>query len=336
MDTLPRRPRTPLRGISSRAWEHPTDRGMLIALRQLRGFDFLVRKLSSGFSERMVRMQLVGSGVRVSERQFRHLHGLLVEVATSLDAPALPELFVRQSPFPNASCVGVDQPMIVVQSGLLDLLDADSLRFVLGHELGHALSGHALYRTLLELLLDLNGLVGAVPVAPWALFGLRHALGEWARKAELSGDRAGLLAVQDVNAAMTALMAMASGGHADQLDVTEFLEQGREYSEPSDLTDSVMKLLLSGSLTHPMTVQRASELRRWSESGQYTTILAGDYPRRADDADAKPSAAAREAAEQYAAQFRESEDAGAKLLRDLGSGVTEAGRRVGDRFRPNR
>ena len=37
----------------------------------------------------------------------------------------------------------MDRPFIVVNSALVDLLDEEELRFVLGHELGHALSGHA-------------------------------------------------------------------------------------------------------------------------------------------------------------------------------------------------
>jgi hypothetical protein len=35
----PARRRIPLTSISSRAWEHPADRGALTALRELRGFD---------------------------------------------------------------------------------------------------------------------------------------------------------------------------------------------------------------------------------------------------------------------------------------------------------
>ena len=36
-DERPMRPRAMLTDISSRAWEHPADRGALVALRQLKG-----------------------------------------------------------------------------------------------------------------------------------------------------------------------------------------------------------------------------------------------------------------------------------------------------------
>ena len=38
--------------------------------------------------------------------------------------------------------------------------------------------------------------------------------------------------------------------------------------------------------SHPVPVARAAQLRRWIDSGEYATILAGEYPRRDTDADA--------------------------------------------------
>ena len=117
-DLHPTRPRTILRGISSRAWEHPADRGALVALRKLQGFDVVVRKLSGLINERMVKMLLLGSAVRVTERQFPVVHRLYVEAATALDVPELPELFVAASPILNASTIGMDAPKIVLNSAL--------------------------------------------------------------------------------------------------------------------------------------------------------------------------------------------------------------------------
>lgn len=332
-DLHPTRPRTILRGISSRAWEHPADRGALVALRKLQGFDVVVRKLSGLINERMVKMLLLGSSVRVSERQFPTVHRLYVEAATTLDVQELPDLFVAASPILNASTIGMDAPTIVLNSALIDLLDEDELRFVLGHELGHALSGHALYQTLLTYLMIAGQTLSSVPFGGVGLFVVRTALGEWARKAELSGDRAGLLATQDVAVAVRVQMKLASGGHLDQLDQTEFLAQAREYENTDDLGDSLMKIFLLDSMTHPMGVVRAAELRRWIDSGQYGAYLAGEYPRRENDKDATISDEAAAAADSYATSFQQSEDAATKLLRDVGQGIGNVGRWIGDQFK---
>ena len=87
--------------------------------------------------------------MKVDERQFPRLNRLLTDVGATLDAAELPEMFVVADPYLNAVTIGMNKPTIVLNSALLDLLDEEELRFIIGHELGHAFSGHAVYQTLL-------------------------------------------------------------------------------------------------------------------------------------------------------------------------------------------
>ncbi len=332
-DKKPARSRVVLTDISSRAWEHPADRGALVALRKLKGFDVVLKTMSGVFRERAWRLTLLGSAVRVDERQFARLNRLLAEAGRSLDCTVLPELYVRADPRLTAQTVGMDRPIIVVSSGLVHLLDDDELRFLIGHELGHAISGHAVYRTLLMRLLGLGGLLNAIPGGAIGVRMVTVGLLEWSRKAELSADRAGLLASQDPTAALRTHMKLASGGELDELDVTSFLQQGAEYDEGGDVRESLMKLSLLQQQEVPYAVVRATELRRWIDTGAYTAILGGAYPRRAEDADASVSAAAQEAAASYSESFDRTQDTLGKLVHDLAGWVGSAGGWLGDRFR---
>lgn len=313
----PARSRVILTDISSRAWEHPADRGALVALRKLKGFDSVLKAVSGLFREPAVRLLHLGTAIRVDERQFSTLHFLLQDVGRVLDVAELPEVFVTSNPVPGALTIGMNKPFIVINSGLVDLLDEDELRFVVAHELGHAVSGHAIYQTLLQRLLSLTGVLYAVPLGGLGVRAIIAALYEWSRKAELSADRAGLLATQDPATAFRVHMKLASGGHLDDLDTTSFFAQGREYLESKDLRDSVLKLLLIERASHPFAVVRAAELRQWVDSGEYTRYLTGSYPRRDDDADAKVTDAAREAADGYSAAFAQSQDTLGKLVHDI-------------------
>ncbi|HVQ94351.1 MAG TPA: M48 family metallopeptidase [Mycobacteriales bacterium] len=307
--------------LSSRAYEHPADRSALVALRRLSGFDVVLRRLSGLLGERRLRLLYLASAVRVGETQFAGLDRIYADAVRTLDLPSRPELYVAQRPVPQAMTLGLDVPFIVVTTGLLDLLDDDELRFVLGHELGHALSGHAVYQTMLISLLRLSASVGWLPIGYLGLRALIAALREWSRKAELSGDRAGLLAGQDPDAALRTHMKLAGGARLDEMDTEAFLAQGREYDAAGDLRDGVLKLLNLEQQTHPFAVNRAVELRRWIDGGGYDQVLSGDYPRRADDSGTSVGDEVRAAARSYKESMDASADPLVGLLRDLGGGV---------------
>lgn len=323
------RSRVVLTGISSRAWEHPADRGALTALRELRGFDDVLKVVSSVWSERAWRLAFLGNGIRVDHRQYPRVHRIYAEAATSLDVPELPELFVQLDRNLNAMCVGLDRPIIVVNSGAIELLDDDELRCLLGHELGHALSGHAVYRTMIMVLTNLAVNLAWLPVGSLVLRAIVAALLEWWRKAELSADRAGLLACQDPAASLRLSMKLAGGGDLSEVDTAAFLEQAAEYERSGDLRDSLLKIMMVWQRTHPLPVARAAEIQKWLDSGAYQRILAGDYPRRSDDDTASVSEDVKQAAESYREAFARSEDPLVKLLRRLGEGADEVGEWVG-------
>jgi peptidase M48-like protein len=316
--TTPARARATLSGISSRAWEHPADRGALTALRKLRGFDTVLKALSGLINERKVRLDYLGGGIRVDDRQFAGVNRVLAEVGRVLDVAELPEVYVINDPTAGAMTIGMDRPIVVLHSGLFDLLDEDEMRFVIAHELGHAASGHAVYRTLLLRLMSLSGLWNSIPGGFIGVRVIIAALYEWARKSELSADRAGLLATQDPAVAFRVHMKLASGsGDLGELDPTSFFAQGQEYLDTSDVRDSLLKILLNERAAHPYAIVRAAELRKWVDSGEYTQILGGTYPRRDEDAAASMSEAAKAAADSYTEAFRTTQDALGKLVHDV-------------------
>ncbi len=108
-ESRPARSRVVLRNISSRAWEHPADRGALVALRKLKGFDTVVKLVSGLFRERKWRLLFLGAAIRVDERQFPVLHRALQDASGS-STRTVPELFVMGDPSFNAWCVGWTSP----------------------------------------------------------------------------------------------------------------------------------------------------------------------------------------------------------------------------------
>jgi Zn-dependent protease with chaperone function len=332
MTSVPDRARVRLTGISSRAYEHPADRSALVALRKLSGFDVLLAKLFGLINERALRLTYLAGAVKVSERQFPHIYALVRDGSYILDLPDVPEVYVLQSPLVNAMAIGRDRPFIVVTTGLVNLHDEEELRWVIGHELGHILSGHAVYRTMLLILIRLSVRIAWMPIGYLGLRAIIWGLEEWFRKSELSCDRAGLLAGQDVDAARRALMKLAGGPQLSELNPDAFRDQAHEYDAVPDLRDSVLKLMQLTGNTHPFAVVRFAELDHWAVSGDYERILGGDYPRRTTDRDASVGEEVRNAAKSYQDSWARSEDPLAGILRGVAETATRASGSLFDRY----
>jgi Zn-dependent protease with chaperone function len=281
-----RKDRVRFPGISYRAYEHPLALTALTAMRKIRGFDVALKGMNAVVSEPVIRMQHVSSAIRVGPGQLRHLHEIKEEAAEILDLDDPPELYVRGAiPGINAFTIGMKRPFIVMTPGIIELLDETELRFVLGHELGHVLSGHSLYQTMGHVLASAGGL-SSIPGVGVAAEGIEAGIREWHRKSELSCDRAGLLVAQDPTAAISALMKLAAGSRIPNLNVDDFLQQAAEFElDTTGARNRIYKFMLP-SESHPILVLRAAELDRWVRTGGYACIVEQrEYETRSDDRD---------------------------------------------------
>ena len=267
--TLPSQPRARVAfpEIAAVSWEHPADRAALQAFRAIPGVDEVIRKILALLGgERGIRLLFQGNAVRVGPAQFPRLWHLHNEVVHHLRLAQVPELYVSQTPFFNAGAYGIDEPFIVIHSAAIELLDDDELRVLLAHELGHVMSGHALYRTIAAILALIS--LGALPDAggprgaadPAGLPRVVPQVGALRRPGRTARR-------QDIVAAQRLDMKMAGGGRGDgfagQLNVDAFMQQAHEYATSGEGLDVVYKLLSTLALTHPMHTVRAAELQRW-------------------------------------------------------------------------
>ena len=320
------RPRKILTDIAPVSWEHPADRAALQALRAVPGFDTAVKKIL-GFigGEQGVRLIFQANAVKVGPNQFPKVHSLMSEVKTTLDWDQEVEVYISQTPMPNAMAVGFDQPFIVIHSGALSLLSDDEQRVLLGHELGHVMSGHALYHTILYLIV-LFGFANLPFLIGIAVLPIRLALMEWYRKSELSADRAGLLACQDRADALRLFLKFAGGGKASEMDLEVYMEQAKEYSEGGGPLDTIYKILNTLDLDHPFSSIRAAELQKWIGAGDYDKILVdGDYVHRGAEEDERPLTADQgDAAGYYGREVKETVSQVVDAAKKVGQAFTDA------------
>jgi Zn-dependent protease with chaperone function len=310
-----------LEGISPRAFQHPADRAATAALKQVPYLDAVVRKLIELGYERAMRQAYLGSSVRLGQEQLPHIWVLEREVFHVLDLDDVPDLYLTQYPVANALTFGSGRPVIVLNSELVELLDADGLRAIVAHEAAHVLSDHVLYMTALVILVQLGASVRLPIFAGLPLLAIRTALLEWARAAELSCDRAAALVTRDPIVVCRSLMTLSGGAAVDQLNLDAFMKQGLDYDEKGSGLDRLTRLFMHLNITHPMPVRRTHELLNWVRSGDYDRIKDGSYLRRGQEPPLREEAEAAQS--HYGQRVRDA-------FKDAGDSLNDVGEQLGE------
>jgi Zn-dependent protease with chaperone function len=258
---------------------HPADSKALAALRAIPGIDTALKKLLEVTGESAIRVTFMASAVKVTPQQCPDLHAKLQIACTTLGV-AMPDLYIQQNPIVNAFTGGVERPIIVLHSSLIERLNEEETLAVIAHEVGHIHSEHVLYLTAAQLILA----IATIPLAAMPIAGIlkeiltatmRGALLAWMRRAELSCDRAALLVVQDPHVVGRTMMKLAGGTFASKINYDLFLEQAREFEKNYDKNklDKFWADIINAGLSHPFPIWRVSEVIKWVESGEYDEVM---------------------------------------------------------------
>jgi Zn-dependent protease with chaperone function len=178
--------------------------------------------------------------------------------------PRAYQLYIAPGGTLNAYTFGLVEPqVVVVYAGVISIMDADELRFILGHEMGHICLGHTWLNSLM------GGMAG-IPSPYLAAVTLYFSFRWWNRACEYSADRAGLLACGNLQKACSALIKLVGGPSA--IRSTRGWQQTLERIETDDdHLENNLGVLLS---SHPMIVRRLQALREYAASPEYKRLMA--------------------------------------------------------------
>ncbi|MEP6787518.1 MAG: M48 family metallopeptidase [Acidobacteriota bacterium] len=278
---LSNEPHKKFTGLHKNDYIHPADAMALKALKAIPGVDSALKKLLAWTGESAIRVSFMASAVKVSDKQCPDLHEKL-KIACKTLGVDVPDMFVQQNPQVNAFTGGVEKPIIVLHSALVERLNDEETLAVIAHEVGHIHAEHVLYLTaarLIEFALNRSIaalLPGAEIIKLIVSMGIASALLSWARRAELSCDRAALLVTQDAHVIGRTMMKLAGGTFASKIDYELFLEQGREFKKnyDSNRLDRFWADVMNSGLSHPFPIWRVAEILEWVETGQYQELMA--------------------------------------------------------------
>lgn len=217
----------------------------------------------------VARGEILGTSVKVTERQFPEIHRTVLECAGRLRI-AMPSVYVA----PDIGSLGAhtfgtnEDSYIVINGALVDHLSPEELRFVIGHECGHIQNNHVVFVTALYYLVHSANLFLRWIVTPAVL-----ALQSWTRRAEITCDRAGLICSGGLQPSVSALAKLALGSQklAERLDLEEYLKQLEEARQGASQVAEVFR-------SHPYLPKRIAAVRLFGET-HYFLKATGKNPR---------------------------------------------------------
>jgi Zn-dependent protease with chaperone function len=224
----------------------------------------------------VARTELLDSGIKVSDVQYPRVYEAAKLAGAALRV-RVPVIFAAPSSSIKVKVLGThDAPHLIVNLELAETLDQTELVAAIGHELGHVQNGHILYVTALHYLTN-----SAAFFVRWAVQPAIMTLQAWARRAEVTCDRAALLAVRDLDKTLAALVKLELG-----LDKNTAFNAEEYLKSPPDPKRGMGRL---GELfrSHPYVAKRVQALRWFAESSLYASVIGNDP----DASEPRPSAA---------------------------------------------
>ena len=264
------RPLAPGYGIECSAFQWAEDGKAMSALRSVTPLNAAAKTISEKVGRRWI--EVTFNGVRLSERQMPEIYSQAVRAARILGMSHMPDVYLSGEQAWDCQTFGSDKDsFVVIGSALVGNFRGDEILFLLAREMGHCRAGHALWKTVIRFFLGEQGprkglMAGGIfaALSPSALIGgaIEMPLLAWARQAEITADRAGLLAVGNEEIARKVLLSwsLKSAFIYRQINVEAWLEQ-----QAAD-DDDTMRLSELTTTSTPYITRRLKLINQFSNS----------------------------------------------------------------------
>lgn len=244
------KPLVPGYQVDASAFAWAADAKAMSTLRSLTPLNAAAKAVSEKVGRRWI--ETTFNGVLLSERQMPHIFSQAVRAARILGMSHMPSVYLSGERAWDCLTFGTDRDsFVVVGSALAGNFQGVDMLFLLAREMGHCKSGHALWKTVIRFFLGEQGpakgfMAGGIfaALSPSALISgaIEMPLLAWARQAEITADRAGLLTVGNEEVARRVLLSwsLKSSFIYKQINIEAWLEQQSidddSYIKLSELT----------------------------------------------------------------------------------------------------
>ncbi|HWP98795.1 MAG TPA: M48 family metallopeptidase [Syntrophomonadaceae bacterium] len=213
------------------------------------------------------RQEMNLSDIAVGPNQYPEIYAIGEECARRLGI-GVPKIFVKYDVYINACAYASEdaEPVIEINSALIDTFSLDEIRTIVGHECGHIHNNHTIYNVAAQIVagtLEI-ALVKAIPGLAQLIsllsVGAKMLLATWSRAAEVTCDRAGMICSNSYNDAAMALAKLGFGGiqAMQHINLDEYIKQVEKMQQTVVRFEEL-------NADHPLTPKRVLAAKLFSE-----------------------------------------------------------------------
>lgn len=213
----------------------------------------------------VARSELLGTAVKVTDQQYPRVYEAAKAAGAALRV-RVPPVFAAPSSSIKIKVLGTeDAPHLIVNLDLAEKLDDTELVAAIAHELAHVQNGHILYATALHYLTN-----QAVFFVRWVIQPAIMTLQAWSRRAEVTCDRAALLAVKDLDKTLAAMVKLELGlEKGSAFNAAEYLKSVPDIKKGVGRFAEMFR-------SHPYVPKRVQALKLFAESALYASLTGQD------------------------------------------------------------
>ena len=207
------------------------------------------------------RTELLGSAIKIAEGEDKLARvWKAARVAAERIRVRVPPIFATPNPDIRIKVLGTeDAPHLLVNMAVADKLTDGELVAAIAHELGHVQNGHILFATALHYLTH-----SAAFFVRWAIQPAILTLQAWSRRAEITCDRAALIATGDLAVTLRSIVKL-DGPAGDPDAVLAKLTDETGFARYAELFSS-----------HPHVGKRVQALRLFADSALFAQLKGVD------------------------------------------------------------
>lgn len=243
------------------------DASAMNAIKILPGFSKIMEFIAANSVEKFYRIIYTSSNLKLTAKNAPKVYKIYSDACEMFELEKMPEIFIERNYSYRTQVFGIENPIIIVSTPLLENLSDEMLACYLAADIAGIKAGHGIM-SFVDTLFNNFGALIPVPREVYA-----YPMNQWNKQKYYTYDRARLLMSENFELVSKLIgIDETTDGILAATPLEERLEQGKEFLDLSG-NKALAKSFLTVYSGIPWNSSRLIDLYNWHESGEFHRII---------------------------------------------------------------